>query len=226
MNEWNNASPDRKLAVYEELAATLKALASGRRLELIELLAQGEHSVELLARMSASALTTTSANLQVLKRAGLVETRREGTTIHYRLAGDDVAELFLAAKRVGLARSPELRERAAAYLAVSTSTGREPVLIDADQFDGDAVLLDVRPAIEYDGGHLAGAVSIPLEELLSRHTEIPSDRAVVVYCRGEFCRLARQAAAWLCEHGYDAKAMDEGVIEWRVDPNVDLDLAG
>lgn len=210
--------------VFDGLARLVKALANGRRLELVELIGQGEHSVEELARMSGMALTTTSAHLQTLKQAGLVRTRRERTTIHYRLAGDDVAELYVAAKRVGLLRSPELRHVVQDYLADA------PGLTDIPTVDPAAVtsamtVVDVRPATEFDAGHFPGAVSIPLAELAHRAHELPTDRTVVVYCRGEFCRLAREAASLLRGRGWDAAAMDEGVIEWRASKVVDLDVA-
>jgi rhodanese-related sulfurtransferase/DNA-binding transcriptional ArsR family regulator len=208
-----------KAGVYDSFAAVLKALAHGRRLELVELLAQGEHSVDALARMTGVGVSTVSANLQTLKQAGLVETRRDGTTIHYRLAGDDVAELYVAAKRVGLRRSAALRSSVDSYLGAAATA---PRAAPADVTE-DAAILDVRPAIEYEAGHLPGAVSIPLADLATRWTELPAGRRVVVYCRGEFCRMAREAADWLCANGVDAAAMEEGVVEWRASGRVQLD---
>lgn len=211
----------RKVDVFDALAGTLKALANGRRLELVELLAQGEHSVEELARMAGMAVTTTSAHLQTLKQAGLVRTRRERTTIHYRLAGDDVAELYVAAKRVGLIRSGELRETLHDYM--SDARASAPT-IDPAAVTSAMTVVDVRPASEFADGHFPGAVSVPLAELTDRIHELPADRRVVVYCRGEFCRLAREAAHLMRQHGIDAAAMDEGVIEWRASKDVDLDV--
>ncbi len=211
-----------KADVFDVLASLVKALGNGRRLELIELLAQGEHSVDDLARMSGMALTTTSAHLQTLKAAGLVRTRRERTTIHYRLAGDDVAELFVAAKRVGLTRSPELRDTLQQYLADADGTAAAPT-IDPAAVTSAMTVVDVRPAQEYADGHFPGALSIPLADLTERTGQIPPDRPVVLYCRGELCRLARQAAHQLRRQGFDARAMDEGVLEWRADGTVELD---
>ncbi len=213
-----------KADVFDALASLVKALGNGRRLELVELLAQGEHSVDELARMLGMALTTTSAHLQTLKAAGLVRTRRERTTIHYRLAGDDVAELVVAAKRVGLTRSPELRDTLSLYLADADGAATTPT-IDPAAVTSSMTVVDVRPAQEYAGGHFPGALSIPLADLTARTGQIPPDRPVVLYCRGELCRLARQAAHQLRQHGFDAVAMDEGVLEWRANGTVDLDGA-
>ena len=217
-----------KADVFDALATLVKALGNGRRLELVELLAQGEHSVDDLARMSGMALTTTSAHLRTLKAAGLVRTRRERTTIHYRLAGDDVAKLFVTAKRVGLTRSPKLRETLHQYLtdADGSTVGLSGVpTIDAAAVTTDMTVVDVRPAQDYADGHFPGALSIPLADLTERTGQIPPDRPVVLYCRGELCRLARQAAHQLRQHGFDARAMDEGVLEWRANGTVDLDGA-
>lgn len=219
MDSWNNGATKPK--VFDALAGVVKAVANGRRLELVELLAQGEHSVEALARMAGMGMTTASAHLQTLKAAGLVSTRRQRTTVFYRLAGDDVAELFLAAKRVGLTRSPALRESVATYLGDASNAPT----IDPAAVTENMAVLDVRPREEFTAGHFPGALSVPLDELEERFDEVPSDRQVVVYCRGEFCRMARQAAARLRERGVDARAMDEGVMEWRVSKEVGLDVA-
>jgi len=210
-----------KTVVFESLAEVLKALGSGRRLELVELLAQGEHPVETLARMSGMALTTTSAHLQTLKQAGLVRTRRERTTVHYRLAGDDVASLYVAAKRVGLLRSSRLRDAVAGYLSDADGAPIAPT-IDPASVTADMTVIDVRPASEFADGHFPGALSIPLATLAERMHELPTTNAVVVYCRGEFCRLAREAAHMMREHGINASAMDEGIIEWRASKAVDI----
>ncbi|MEV0945535.1 metalloregulator ArsR/SmtB family transcription factor [Rhodococcus sp. NPDC049939] len=209
--------------MFESLAKVVKAMANGRRLELIELLAQGEHSVEALARMSGMGMTTVSAHLQTMKQTGLVRTRRERTTIYYRLAGDEVAELYLAAKRVGLQRYPDLRQSLVEYM--EPVGGPYTLTIDRSAVTSEMTVVDVRPREEFDAGHFPGAISIPLDELEDRFGEIPVGAEVVLYCRGEFCRLAREAARWLCDRGIDAKAMDEGVIEWRGTKEVDLGVA-
>lgn len=221
MHQWNSKPPGRE-AVFESFAHVLKAVANPRRLELLELLAQGEHNVESLAQMSGMGMTTASAHLQQLKRTGLVTTRRERTTVFYRMAGDDIAELYSAAKQVALNRYPQLRHDVEAFLGQPRSQG--PV-IDPSAVTEDMVVVDVRPRNEYEAGHFPGSVSIPLDELEGRYREIPRDAEVVVYCRGEFCSMARDAAVWLRGRGIDAKAMDEGVVEWRATKEVDLDVA-
>lgn len=208
--------------VYEAFAAVMKALANGRRLELIELLAQGEHSVDALARMAGLAVTTTSAHLQSLKQSGLVKTRKERTTVYYRLAGDDVAALFVAAQRVGLSHSAALRDTAVSYLS---RPGTTVPIIDREAVTSDMTVIDVRPCDEYDAGHFPGAVSIPLADLPQRYQELSASAQVVLYCRGEFCRMAREAASWLRERGIDARIMNSGMIEWRAAEDVDIDVA-
>lgn len=210
--------------VVDALATVVKAMANGHRLELIELLAQGEQSVEALARMAGMGVTSTSAHLQVLKRAGLVVTRREGTTIHHRLAGDDVAQLYVAMKRVAMERSAVLRDRFRAFMDQPAAGSAAPTLHPED-VTSDMTVLDVRPHHEFMAGHLPGAISIPFPELPERYREIPGDRQVVLYCRGQFCRFAREGAQWLRDRGFSAVAMDQGVVELRADDRVVLDAA-
>lgn len=223
MESWNS-SEEGKTTIYNAMADVVKALANGRRLELVELIAQGEHPVERLARMTGMGVTTTSSHLQTLKQAGLVKTRRERSMIYYRLAGDEVAELYVAAKRAGLRRSAKLRETVGSYMG-QIDTDRPTALIELSAVTSQMTVIDVRPREEFDAGHFPGSVSIPLPDLEDRYGEIPAGAEVVVYCRGEFCRMAREAAQWLCGRGIAAKAMDEGIIEWRVTKDVDLDIA-
>lgn len=221
MNQWNSKPPGRE-AVFESFSQVLKAVANPRRLELLELMAQGERSVEALAQLSGMGMTTASAHLQQLKRTGLVTTRRERTTVFYRMAGDDIAALYTAAKTVAVNRYPQLRHDVETFLEQPRLQG---AVIDSSAVTEDMVVIDVRPRNEYDAGHFPGSVSMPLDELEGRYREIPDGAEVVVYCRGEFCRMAREAAAWLRDHGINAKAMDEGVVEWRASKEVDLDVA-
>ncbi|MEV4126936.1 metalloregulator ArsR/SmtB family transcription factor [Nocardia sp. NPDC049707] len=215
------SSNSGKAMVFDAFANVVKAMSSGRRLELIELLAQGEHSVDALARMTGITVTTVSSNLQTLKHAGLVATRRAGTTIYYRLTDDDVAELYVAAKKVALRHSPGLREAVNTYMAAADPRG---VAAGVPVMTEGMTVVDVRPRIEFEAGHVPGAISIPLDELPDRYQAIPAGTGVLIYCRGEFCRLAREAAAWLCERGIEATAMDEGIMEWRVSGEVALDV--
>lgn len=211
---WDEADEDvGHEEVMDALSVVLKAMANGRRLALVELLAQGEHSVEDLSRLSGIGFQSTSGHLRVLKRAGLVRTRRVGTTIYHRLAGDDVAELYVVAKRVGLRRSPLLREVVGAYL-VQEDEDPVPTIAPA-AVTSDMTVLDVRPRAEWQAGHFPGAVSMPLDELPDRYRDLGAGRRVVLYCRGAFCRSARDGAEWLRDRGVDAVAMEDGVVEWR-----------
>lgn len=219
-----NAEGGLKLAVYEQLARVAHAMANGKRLHLLELLAQSERSVELLAHDAGLGMTSVSSHLQILRAAGLVQTRRAGTAVFYRLSGPDVAELFVTLKNVGLAQSPALRAVVGKYLSSDEDIGMVVPLIGRSSVVGaDVVMLDVRLSHEYNAGHYPGAISIPLGELAGRISEVPAGRQVVVYCRGEFCKLAGDAARMLRAVGVDAAAMDEGVLEWRASSDVVLD---
>jgi rhodanese-related sulfurtransferase len=209
--------PARKSALYEAFAHTGKALASGKRLELLDLLAQGERTVDALAKAAGLNLTTASAHLQTLKQAGLVTARRDGVRIHYRLAGDDVAGLYALLRQVAQAHQPGVEAARAAYLGddPAEEVSRTELLARAEA--GDVVVLDVRPAHEYAAGHIPGALSIPLEELPERLAELPSgDTPVVAYCRGAYCVLAHDAVALLAERGRAAARLEEGMLEWRL----------
>jgi DNA-binding transcriptional ArsR family regulator len=175
-----------KTALFDEFARAAKALASGRRMELLDVLANGERSVEVLAGEVGLSVANTSQHLQVLRQAGLVATRREGTSVHYRLAGPEVFELWRALRTLAASRLAEVERLAAAYLGDRDQL--EPVsreeLARRLQVGDRLVVLDVRPAAEHAAGHLPGAVSIPVGELRRRLAELPRDREVVAYCRG------------------------------------------
>lgn len=208
--------PLRKAALFEALAATGKALSSGKRLELIDLLAQGERTVDALARAAGLGLTTASAHLQTLKQAGLVATRRDGVRIYYRLAGQDVAALYALLRNVAEAHHAAVPAARDAYLgpAVGDEVSREELRARAQA--GDTVLLDVRPAEEYLAGHIPGAISLPVGELADRISELPEDIQIVVYCRGAYCVLAYDAVRLLAEHGRRALRLSDGMLEWRL----------
>ncbi|MFE1314960.1 ArsR/SmtB family transcription factor [Streptomyces sp. NPDC058755] len=205
-----------KAQLYDAFAASGKALASGKRLELLDLLAQGERTVDALAKAAGLNLTTASAHLQTLKQAGFVATRREGVRIHYRLAGDDVAQLFALLRKVAEAHQAAVPAARDAYLGEdgATPVGREE--LRARVAAGDVVVLDVRPAEEYQAGHIPGARSIPVDELADRINELPEETEIVVYCRGEYCVLAYDAVRLLTDRGRRAIRLDDGMLEWRL----------
>ena len=210
------ADPASKQARYAEFAAVGKVLGNPKRLELLDLLAQGPRSVEDLASAAGLGMSTCSAHLQSLREAGLVATRREGKRIFYSLAGDDVAGLWDHLRRVAQLHRPHTELARRAYLGPedTTAVATDELLRRLDT--GDVVVLDVRPAPEYVGGHLPGALHIPLEELADRLAELPRDKEIVAYCRGQYCVLAHDAVRLLGRHGVTARRAAEGVLEWRV----------
>lgn len=203
-----------KAALFDQFARVGKALSSGKRLELLDLLAQGERTVESLARTAQLGTTTASAHLQTLKQANLVATSREGTKIYYRLAGTDVAALYASVRSVASAHLPDVATASTAYLGPDDAehVSREELLHRAQ--DDDVVVLDVRPREEYEAGHIPGAVSIPLEELAGKLDALPADQDVVAYCRGRYCVLAHDAVRLLTAHGRTAHRLDDGMLEW------------
>jgi len=210
--------PANKAALYDAFAATGKALGSGKRLELLDLLAQGERAVDALAKAAGLNLTTASAHLQALKQAGLVATRREGVRVHYRLAGDDVAALYALLRTVAENHQTGVRAARTAYLGddlPEQEVGREELLARARA--GEVVVLDVRPAEEYVAGHIPGAICIPVDQLADRISELPDGVEVVAYCRGQYCVLAYDAVRLLGAHGRKAVRLTDGMLEWRLD---------
>lgn len=206
----------RKSALYDAFALTGKALSSGKRLELLDLLAQGERTVDALAKAAGLNLTTASAHLQTLKQAGLVATRREGVRIHYRLAGEGVAALYALLRQVAQTHQAAVEPARNAYLGTDAAdeVDREELLARARA--GEVVVLDVRPAEEYAAGHIPGAISIPVEELAERIAELPDDVEAVAYCRGAYCVLAHDAVRLLHQHGRKALRLTDGMLEWRL----------
>src|SRR5215211_3651206 len=206
-----------KQALFDEFARVGKALASGRRIELLDVLANGERTVEGLARESGLSVANASQHLQVLRQAGLVATRRDGTSVHYRLATSEVFELWRALRTLASSRLAEVERLAAAYLGARNEL--EPVtrqeLARRLQQGEELVVLDVRPAEEYAAGHLPGAVSIPISELRRRLAELPRDREIVAYCRGPFCAFAHEAVHVLADAGLTARRLEDGLPEWH-----------
>ncbi|MFF3227177.1 ArsR/SmtB family transcription factor [Nocardia suismassiliense] len=214
-----------KTALYEAFAASGKALSSGKRLELLDLLAQGERTVDALATAAGLNLTTASAHLQTLKQAGFVTTRRDGVRIHYRLAGADVAQLFALLRKVAEAHQAAVAPARANYLGPEDGLemAREDLLTRAAT--GEIVVLDVRPLPEYEAGHIPGAICIPVEQLGERIAELPLETEIVVYCRGEYCVLAYDAVRLLTDHGRRAIRLHDGMLEWRL-AEFPVDAAG
>jgi rhodanese-related sulfurtransferase len=206
-----------KTALFDEFARVGKALASGRRIELLDVLANGERTVEALAREGGLSVANASQHLQVLRRAGLVTTRRDGTSVWYRLAAPEVLAAWRALRTLAASRLAEVERLAAAYLGGRDAL--EPVTreeLARRLEDGDElVVLDVRPVEEHAAGHLPGAVSIPLSELRRRLRELPRDREIVAYCRGPFCAFAHEAVGVLVDAGFTARRLEDGLPEWQ-----------
>jgi rhodanese-related sulfurtransferase/DNA-binding transcriptional ArsR family regulator len=206
----------RKDALFAEFAAVGKVLGNSKRLELLDLLSQGPRSVESLADAADLGMSTCSAHLQTLREAGLVESRRDGKRIFYSLAGADVAGLWDHLRRVAQTHRPHTELARRAYLGPEDTAA-----VDTDELlrrlaRGHVVILDVRPEPEYVAGHLPGAIHIPLEELAERIGELPRNREVVAYCRGQYCVLAHDAVRLLNSEGVSASRATEGVLEWRL----------
>jgi rhodanese-related sulfurtransferase/DNA-binding transcriptional ArsR family regulator len=205
-----------KDALYEQFARIGKAVANPHRLELLDLLAQGERRVEDLAREANLSIANASQHLQALRRARLVEARRQGTSIFYRLGDERVFRLWQAIRDLGQVRLAEVDALVRTYLEDRSQFEAVDVVKLQRLLDEDAVtVLDVRPAEEYRAGHIPGAHSIPIDELATRLQELPAAREVVAYCRGPYCVFADEAVALLRERGYSASRLSEGFPDWR-----------
>lgn len=206
-----------KEALNEQFARIGQALASPHRVEIVELLAQGERSVDLLAERAGITVGLASSHLQVLRRAGLVAARRQGTRVIYRLAGTDAYRLLAAVQTFAADHIAEAGLAARAYLGDADAlelVSREELLRRVKL--GDAIVLDLRPAEEYRAGHISGALSLPLEELEARLDGLPAAIEIVAYCRGPFCALAPQGVALLRRSGRRARQLDGGFPEWHL----------
>jgi rhodanese-related sulfurtransferase len=211
-------SDDRpfKDALYDQFARIGKAVANPHRLELLDLLAQGERRVEDLARETHLPIANASQHLQALRRARLVEARRAGTSIYYRLADERVFLLWQAIRDLGEARLAEIDRLTHAYLSDrGTFEAIDAATLLRRLHDDDVIVLDVRPAAEYAAGHIPGARSIPVAELATRLDELPPDREIVAYCRGPYCVFADEAVALLHARGYRAARFAEGLPDWQ-----------
>jgi rhodanese-related sulfurtransferase len=210
------ASGQAKAALFDALASVAQALGSGRRAEIIDVLAQGERSVEALAGEISQSVANTSQHLQVLARAGLVRSRRDGTRIIYRLASDRVAELWAAVRDVAVRHVADVSVLADEYLGERDGVEQlsaEELALRLER--GDVVVLDVRPEAEFRAGHIAGARSVPADELARVVGELPKRREVVAYCRGPYCVYADDAVRLLRGRGLKARRLDVGFPEWQ-----------
>jgi rhodanese-related sulfurtransferase len=220
MEEWRMMGPrprEVKDELYGHFARIGQAVASPKRVELLDLLCQGERTVEALAHASGMGLTNTSAHLQTLRAARVVDTRKEGTRVFYRLADEAVCSFFLGLRDLARMRLAEVERIARDYFEARDAL--EPV--GSQELLGrlrrkEVVLVDVRPKEEYETGHIAGARSIPLDALEGRLGELPLDAEIVAYCRGPYCVLAPQALETLRKRGFRARRLREGFPEWRL----------
>jgi rhodanese-related sulfurtransferase/predicted transcriptional regulator len=210
------ASSSAKAALFDALASVAQALGSGRRAEIVDLLAQGERSVDEIAHEIDQSVANTSQHLQVLARSGLLRSRREGTRIFYRLASDRVGELWAAVRDVAVRHVAEVGVLADDYLGERDGVEHLSAEELARRLARDqVVLLDVRPEPEYRAGHIAGARSAPLAQLQSLLPHLPRRREIVAYCRGPYCVYADDAVRLLRERGLKARRLDVGFPEWQ-----------
>ncbi len=207
-----------KNKVYQQLANIVKAMSNPHRLEILELLAQGQFSVAEIAEETYITGANASQHLQVLKQVQLVETRRDGNHVYYRLAGQSVYKAWKALRDLGIERVAEIervmnqfRESRKSLETLSSKELAEKMKHE------DITIIDVRPKHEFDEGHIAGALNIPVEDLPDKMDELSRDQEVVAYCRGPFCVFADDAVELLRERGFNAKRLDEGYPEWMLD---------
>lgn len=205
-----------KSDLFEQFARIGKALSSGKRLEMLEFLAQSERSVEALARMTGLSVTNTSQHLQQLRQTGLVTARKEGLYVYYRVAGEGIVRLMTVLRAAGQEHLAEVERMVRLYFDSQDSL--EPVspkelMLRAKQ--GLVTVLDVRPPEEYAAGRIAGAINVPVAELKKRLGEIPKGLEVIAYCRGPYCLMAFEAVAELRKKGRKARRLENGFPEWR-----------
>jgi rhodanese-related sulfurtransferase/DNA-binding MarR family transcriptional regulator len=210
------ASGQAKMALFDAFASVAQGLGSGRRAEIVDVLAQGERSVEELATEIAQSVANTSHHLQLLSRAGLVRSRREGTRIFYRLASERVGDLWAAVREVAERHVAEVHVLADDYLGARDGIEQvTPPELNERLARGEVVVLDVRPGPEYDAGHIPGAISAPLHALDAVAAKLPRRREIVAYCRGPYCVYADDAVRLLRQRGLKARRLDVGYPEWR-----------
>tara|TARA_R110002096_G_scaffold434832_5_gene658292 strand:+ start:103702 stop:104394 length:693 start_codon:yes stop_codon:yes gene_type:complete len=213
-----SASKNRELksSVYEQIARIGKCLSSGPRLEILDLLCQGPRTVEVLAGQVDQSVANTSRHLQVLGRARLVESDKDGVRVRYRLADEKVCAFYLSMRHLAESRLLEIQHltRDFFYEPGNLEAVDRDLLVDRVR-SGEVTVLDVRPTEEYNAGHIPGAISVPIDALKDRLAEIPIDREIVAYCRGPYCVMALEAVEMLRSKGFEAIRFDEGIPDWR-----------
>ncbi len=205
-----------KFRLFEQFAGVAKALSHVHRLELLELLAQGERNVEALAKVAGLSIANTSRHLQLLRLAGLVTSRKNGLFVFYRVAGDDVIDLLRSLQRTGERHIGEVSRVVSGYFRERDSL--EPISrkeLRKRCNKGLVTVLDVRPVEEYESGHIPGAINVPLKDIEKCIADLPSGQDVIAYCRGPYCVLAFEAVAMLRERGFEARRLEEGYPEWK-----------
>lgn len=205
-----------KAKLYSQFARVGRAVANARRLEILDLLAQGERTVEDLASEIGTTVSNISQHLQILRNAGLVTSHKEGLYVHYSLSGSDVAAFWQAMRRLSVNVSSDLRELIAMYIEGHDELEQ----VTQDELlsrvrSGSVTVIDVRPAREYKAGHIPHATSVPLEQLEERMKELPRDREIIAYCRGPFCLLSVDAIERLRASGFAARRLADGFPEWK-----------
>ena len=209
-------SSSPKQAVYEQLARIGKALSTPARLEILELLAQAERSVDALARLTGLTVANTSQHLQLLRQVGLVTSRREGQFIFYRLAGDEVVTLIGSLGRVGETYIAEVGKLIQNFFTTQDEIEAVPAKELLKQVrKGLVTVIDLRPVEEYAAGHVPGAINIPLPELQKRLRDLPKGKEIIAYCRGPYCLMSFTAVKMLRGRGHKARRLEAGLPEWR-----------
>lgn len=205
-----------KTRVYQQIARVAQALASDARLQILELVAQGERSVESLASMTGLSMANCSKHLQALRQAGLVEARKEGLRVYYSLSGDDVSRLLIALRTVAELRVAEVERLLRTWLAHRDEMEPVPAaeLLERAK-KGLVTVLDVRPPEEYAAGHLPGAINVPVDKLEGYLSKLPKRKEVVAYCRGPYCLMSFDAVEKLRKRGWKARRLQDGFPEWR-----------
>jgi rhodanese-related sulfurtransferase/DNA-binding transcriptional ArsR family regulator len=207
---------DLKQRLYSQIARIGKAVGHGHRLELLEYLAQGERTVETLSKLTGLSVANTSQHLRAMRQSGIVEARKQGLYVYYRLADDEVVRLLDSMRKLAETHLADVERLVRSFLTVKD--GLEPVprleLLERVR-QGIVTVLDVRPPEEYASGHISGAVNVPLKDLEQRLKELPQNQEIVAYCRGPHCVLAYEAVAKLREKGFSARRLEDGFPEWR-----------